>query len=173
MAFLLLVCGMKPVSRCASYRASGFSSSYSIFSSCAAHSACSNVSATTIATCCPLYPITGSSRGRASPEGGFVGWAMPFGWFSWVITASTPGARSAAFESMRRMRPLAIVALTISPRAWFGIANSKANFAPPVTFSRPSTRSIGFPTAFSPVLPSCTTIPGLRTPKAMVPAENG
>ena len=44
------------------------------------------------------------------------------------------------------MRPFAIVLVMITPWATFGIAYSAAYRAPPVTLSRPSTRSSGAPT---------------------------
>ena len=79
---------------------------------------------------------------------------------------------------MWRIRPRAIVESRITARAWFAISNSKAYFAPPVTFSRPSTRSIGLPTTFSAVIPSCCIVSdildgSLRRAGGMVPNRKG
>src|ERR1022692_4932973 len=64
------------------------------------------------------------------------------------MTAITPGARSAAAVSRPLMRPDAILLCSNTPWAPRGAENSDAYFAPPVTLSRPSTRSIGAPTFF-------------------------
>ena len=60
--------------------------------------------------------------------------------------AVAAGVRSAAVVSMLEMRPLATLLCTITACAMFAAGNSAEYRAPPVTFRRPSTRSIGAPT---------------------------
>src|ERR1043166_6205657 len=64
---------------------------------------------------------------------------------SCVNTSMTPPTRSAAPVSMRVMRPLAMVDVTMTPWARPGALHSPAYLAAPVTLARPSTRDVGVP----------------------------
>src|SRR5205807_707427 len=99
---------------------------------------------------CPALaplPLTlcapGSALGACGPGFGAPG---KRGALNGVRTLITPRARSATEVFIARTRPLAIVLVIITACTRFGIAYSAAYRAPPVTFSRPSTRSIGAPT---------------------------
>lgn len=95
---------------------SGSPASYSACTSRAAAAACSGVSATTKAMCCPWCMIRSlrSGAGGACPST-VVGPAPTCGAFSWVSTAITPGERSASSVSMRTIRPAAMVLCTRAP----------------------------------------------------------
>src|SRR5690242_17116381 len=69
-----------------------------------------------------------------------LGGSANFGAFKCVITASTPGAFSAATESIEVIVPFEIVLVTKNAQARFGTLNSPAYVAEPVTFNGPSTR---------------------------------
>src|SRR5215210_4251274 len=64
-----------------------------------------------------------------------------------VSTASTPFTFRAALVSIDRIRARGTLLVTITAVAGFDTGSSAENLAPPVTLSRPSTRSIGAPSA--------------------------
>jgi hypothetical protein len=66
--------------------------------------------------------------------------------FSWVITASTPSTAEAAVVSMEVIRARPTVECTSAACAMFAYGTSAANWASPLVFTAPSTRSIAWPT---------------------------
>src|SRR5262245_65650234 len=69
----------------------------------------------------------------------------------------TPGTARTALRSMDLMRPLAMALETTKPWARWGVLNSAAYFAIPVTLATPSTRDSGFPMLLVPI-----TVMGLK-----------
>src|SRR5262245_24303422 len=69
----------------------------------------------------------------------------------------TPGMARTALRSMDLMRPLAMALETTKPWARWGVLNSAAYFAVPVTLATPSTRDSGFPMLLVPI-----TVMGLK-----------
>ena len=82
---------------------------------------------------------------RGGPPSPVIGASPSFGAFTWVITATTPGAASAAVASIPRMRPAPI--RDCSSTAWTcpGSDTSLGYRAAPVAFGTPSMRSNGWP----------------------------
>jgi hypothetical protein len=75
-----------------------------------------------------------------SGAGTFIAGAL-----TWVTIAITPGDCSAAAVSIRSMTPFAMVLKTIAPCTRPSTGYSAEKRAAPVTFSTPSSRSIGWP----------------------------
>ena len=129
----------------------GMMDAYVAFTRCAASVACSSVSATTSAMGWPLYRTMLSwSSARTRVCGG------SFGAFSCVRILMTPGTVRASVVSMRVMVPLATLLCTMTAYVIWAAGISAEYFAAPVTFRRPSTRSIGAPT--TPALPVTMSI---------------